>query len=204
MAIRVTRAYRTVSTDALLVLAQLMPWPIRAKLRHEMFWKNKKLEDDELSDDDAPVKTDEQLEEEALMEWQRRWDASANGRWTHQCVPNIATWINRKFGDLNYFLTQVLTGHGDFQTYLCRIGKAPSPTCLFCDVHPEDTVEHTVMECKAFEHERRGIRAGNIPEMVSHMHQSSEAWEYHCRKIACIMKKKHVLGMERLRNFPNQ
>ncbi|XP_062542083.1 uncharacterized protein LOC134210074 [Armigeres subalbatus] len=37
-----------------------------------------------------------------------------NGRWTHRLIPNLSTWMNRKHGEVNFHLTQFLSGHGCF------------------------------------------------------------------------------------------
>lgn len=40
---------------------------------------------------------------------------------------------NRKHGEVDYFLTQLLSGHEDFQYNLHKIGRARSPYYVFCD-----------------------------------------------------------------------
>lgn len=37
--------------------------------------------------------------------------------------PCLETWLDRAQGEVTYRLTQVLSGHGCFGEYLCRIGK---------------------------------------------------------------------------------
>ena len=59
----------------------------------------------------------------------RLWDSSEKGRWTHQLVPSIAEWLNRKHGDPSYYLTQMLTGHGCFREYLYKSKHEDSPEC---------------------------------------------------------------------------
>ncbi|CAB0038693.1 unnamed protein product [Trichogramma brassicae] len=49
-----------------------------------------------------------------LSKWQEGWDQSTKARWTHRLIPNIRVWIERRHGELNYHLTQLLTGHGFF------------------------------------------------------------------------------------------
>ena len=39
--------------------------------------------------------------------WQRRWNDEDRGRWTAQLIPDIRPWIGRKFGDVNYYVTQM-------------------------------------------------------------------------------------------------
>ena len=39
--------------------------------------------------------------------------------------------MGRKFGEVNYFVIQVVLGHGYFRKYLHRMGKTTSPYCLY-------------------------------------------------------------------------
>ncbi|XP_076397903.1 uncharacterized protein LOC143266158 [Megachile rotundata] len=61
----------------------------------------------------------------------------------------LEQWIDRCHGQLSFRVTQVLTGHGSFAQYLCRIGREETPKCHHCGVGP-DTAEHTVEECPAW------------------------------------------------------
>ena len=49
-----------------------------------------------------------------------------------------------KFGDLTYCTTQILTGRGDFGTYLKFIKKRTRATCVVCTTGEDDDVNHTV------------------------------------------------------------
>ena len=64
---------------------------------------------------------------ESLSEWQRRWDLSEKGRWSHRLIPDQKTWLDRRQGEVNYYLTQFLTGHGCFRAYLHRFKIVESP-----------------------------------------------------------------------------
>ncbi|CAB0040007.1 unnamed protein product [Trichogramma brassicae] len=55
-----------------------------------------------------------------LSKWQEAWDQSTKARWTHRLIPNIRVWIERRQGELNYHLTQLLTGHGFFKHHSRR------------------------------------------------------------------------------------
>ncbi|XP_011862047.1 PREDICTED: uncharacterized protein LOC105558761 [Vollenhovia emeryi] len=50
-------------------------------------------------------------------------------------------------------MTQVLSGHGCFASFLHRIGKGNDPTCWHCDL-AEDTADHTLGSCSAWSDER--------------------------------------------------
>ncbi|CAB0036111.1 unnamed protein product [Trichogramma brassicae] len=50
-------------------------------------------------------------------------------RWTHRLIPNIRVWIERRHGELNYHLTQLLTGHGFFKHHSRRYDYNQSAQC---------------------------------------------------------------------------
>ena len=52
----------------------------------------------------------------------------------------------------NFFLSQALTGHRAFGSYLYKIGKRNTPSCP-CG-HPSQTPEHVFLECKWYKEDR--------------------------------------------------
>ena len=97
--------------------------------------------------------------------------------------PLFEEWLERRHGVLTFRLTQVLTGHGSFGRFLCRIGREETPGCHHCVDRPEDTVEHTVEVCPAWAEHRRvlteAIGGGDLsrPALVQAMVRSERAWE---------------------------
>jgi len=74
-----------------------------------------------------------------LAEWMRRMSRSGapadSGReWTQALIsPDLlGRWATRTHGDTTFRLTQLLTGHGCFNRFLYRIGRAPSPGYSHC------------------------------------------------------------------------
>ncbi|CAB0030280.1 unnamed protein product [Trichogramma brassicae] len=65
----------------------------------------------------------------AKQVWQEAWDRSKKARWTHRLIPNIRVWIERRHGELNYHLTQLLTGHGFFKHHSRRYDYNQSAQC---------------------------------------------------------------------------
>ena len=47
---------------------------------------------------------------------------------------------------MNYYVTQLLSGHGNFRKYLHRMGKTASPYCLYEEGEIIDDAEHTGFE----------------------------------------------------------
>lgn len=86
--------------------------------------------------------------------WQNDRDTSTDGRWTHRLIPNVRRWVDRKFGEVTYHITQVLSVHGCFAAYLNRFGIQESTVCEQCGVVPDDA-EHGVFHCDAWTSWRR-------------------------------------------------
>lgn len=96
------------------------------------------------------------VKEESEEIWQRKWEEDIVGRWTYRLIPDIKKWKNRKHGELDFYLTQALTGHGVFNVFRKRIGKAESEECWYqCGV--PDTPEHTLFSCQRWRDERRQL-----------------------------------------------
>ncbi|KAH8391591.1 hypothetical protein KR200_006242, partial [Drosophila serrata] len=75
----------------------------------------------------------ERTREVILQQWQERWAAEARGRWTARLLPNLVAWYGRKHGDVDYYVTQMLTGHGYFAAFLHSIGKITNGRCVYGD-----------------------------------------------------------------------
>ncbi|XP_076659909.1 uncharacterized protein LOC143363197 [Halictus rubicundus] len=97
-----------------------------------------------------------QARENTLQKWQEEWDDATVGRWTHRLIPDIEKWINRKHGQLNFYITQALTGHGVFNNFRKRIGKTASDECWYHHGVP-DTPDHTLVACLRWEEERKPL-----------------------------------------------
>ncbi|GBP63021.1 hypothetical protein EVAR_43769_1 [Eumeta japonica] len=89
--------------------------------------------------------SNEELKEEewqnSICRWQLQWDAGKKGRWTHRLIPQIDVWLNRNHGEVNYYLTQMLSGHDCFRAYLHRFKRDDSPEYPSYPGKPEDA-EH--------------------------------------------------------------
>lgn len=185
MAIRITSAYRTVPTTAILVLAGNLPIKLSVEERVVIYERGKgyKIE----------------ARNEAIQKWQTMWDNYEG--WTKIFIRNVKDWLQRKWGETNYYLTQALTGHGVFGTYLHRIGKAENDRCWYCE--ERDTAQHTIFECIKWVEERRvacercgiGITRENIAELIM---RSEESWNIITGMMESIMKNKNIEERNRL------
>lgn len=146
MCLRVASAYRTVSGDAVCVLAGMMPIGIIIR------------EDAECFELRGVREARRSTRVASMAKWQREWDSSPKGRWTYRLLPVISGWVDRRHGELTFHLTQVLSGHGCFRQYLHRVGHAASPACPEC-VDREESAEHVLFECPRFAEARCGMMA---------------------------------------------
>ncbi|XP_046869189.1 uncharacterized protein LOC124461774 [Drosophila willistoni] len=98
-ALRTVCAFRTVLEDAAFVLSDMAPLDL--------------LANEARNRDPPPVRR-----ETTLTNWQRIGRDSNHGSWTRRLLPDIRQWLNRKHGQTDFYLTQLLTGHGCFKSYL--------------------------------------------------------------------------------------
>ncbi|CAL1687484.1 unnamed protein product [Lasius platythorax] len=95
--------------------------------------------------------------------FRRQWYIQLSGpsfpgvRTREAILPNLNDWIERKHGSVSFHLTQLLTGHGCFNSYLYKIGKADSPICAHCG-REHDTAEHTLQACTTWSMERNELK----------------------------------------------
>ena len=184
-ALRVASAYRTVSESAVLVIAGVIPIALLAEERRRIFLRRNEP-------DGAVAARDERLR--TLDEWQQSWEGVLHGRWTKQLIGDLRPWINRKHGETDFYLTQLLSGHGYFQSYLHKIGKSRSSDCLFC-VGERDDACHIFFFCRRWDRQRRDLREkiGELsPDgLVGEMLKTSDNWNcvtHYARAILTVKK----------------
>lgn len=164
MALRICSAYITVSTEAANVIARTPPLELQARAQVTR----------------RQGSTREETRKQMIEAWQQRWARAQQGSWTRRLIPSLEQWLDRKHGEVDFFLTQVLTGHGSFGTYLCRIRKRPTARCIYCEGDIEDTSEHTVFKCPKWEVERGrcwAVIGNSTPEtIIERMLESDDNW----------------------------
>lgn len=106
---------------------------------------------------------------------------NAGRRVSEALLPVLKSWIGRSWGVPTYRMTQVLTGHGCFGEYLCRVGKEPTAQCHHCGA-AQDTAQHTLEECPAWGTERRVLRQTvgwdlSLPALVREMIRGERSWK---------------------------
>ena len=68
----------------------------------------------------------------------------------------LTIWLNRSHGEMTFYLTQAMTGHGCFRSYLKRFRRAEAGTCLHCCT-AEDDAEHALFHCTQWDGERQRL-----------------------------------------------
>ncbi|CAB0037063.1 unnamed protein product [Trichogramma brassicae] len=114
--LRVICGFCSISQEASYVLASISPLELLIDECSRMY--HRRLEN---------VGSEERAR--TIEKWQAEWARSTKSRWTHRLIPNIIPWIERRHGEANYHLTQLLTGHGCFRSYLCRTNNDTSDRC---------------------------------------------------------------------------
>ena len=126
-------------------------------------------------------RTDKKWREVSKFRWQEEWDKADKGRWTYRLIPHLDKWINRRHGSVNYYLTQMLSGHGYFRAYLYKFKYEDSLDCPNCS-GLEENAEHVIFAYSTFSAHRCELEATleqriNPETLVEVMLSSNEAWE---------------------------
>lgn len=126
-------AYRTVSEATTCVIAGIPPADLLARSREAEYQRRRSRASNMPG---YPIKE----------EWQKRWDGVETGQWTRKLIPSISGWMERNFGEVNYHLSQFLSGHVCFEKYLRKIQKVENTSCVDCGA-PMDDAEHAFFSC---------------------------------------------------------
>ncbi|WP_236254242.1 hypothetical protein, partial [Rhodococcus sp. NKCM2511] len=135
--LRIASSYRTVSEPAVLVVAGVFPIDLLAQERQFVHQKRSVLGKEEAS----------RLARSTSIETcQSRWEQETRGRWTARLIGRLDNWINREVGEVDFNLTQFLTGHGLFRSYLAKMRKTADGNCPYGDSTLDDA-HHTFFIC---------------------------------------------------------
>lgn len=157
IAARVARAYRTVSYDAVCVIAGTAPWHLDAVAFSEVYWRRAETRERGSNPTLEEINAWRALEaQEMLAEWEKELAGATAGKYTIEALrPLLQHWVRRRWGQLSYRLVQILSGHGCFGSYLHRVvGCEEAPTCHHCVGDSPDDALHTLRDCPAWDVER--------------------------------------------------
>ena len=177
-ALRAISGFRTISEDAECVIAGLIPIDILAMELKKVYLAKR-------NDADNFKHARISAREESMNSWQRQWDNSRSGRWTFSLIPDIRAWVGRKYGAVNYELTQFLSGHGGYRKYLYKFKQDEPPCCPMCG--KEEDARHAIFECPRFRSAQN--IAHDPPSLMVQMTESEEKWQEVSAYIAEVHKE---------------
>ena len=97
-----------------------------------------------------------------------------------------------RWGQVGYHLTQCLTAHGCFMTYLEKIGKTAEGKCMYCD--EIDDAEQTIFLCHRWQRKQAEAemvtRSLIVENLVEKMLESKENWTVIENFLVGVMKRK--------------
>lgn len=156
------KAYRTVSTEALPVLAGVLPVDLEAQRRAAMYFSTH----DHLNNDFLPPQDRNKISRlfnplttvynDILDEWQCRWDNSIKGRHLYQYFPSVRDRLCKPWLEVDHCVAQFLTGHGNFKSKLFSFKLVPSPLCQCSrpECEYEQSAHHILWECSLWQRDR--------------------------------------------------
>ena len=116
----------------------------------------------ELVNIDAPLSfCKRQIKLAERSKWNTDWKKAKNGSWTRRIFPTVEHRRRAGAFSLDFVLTQFLSGHGKFGSYLHRFNIRGDPSCQ-CGAHQDP--EHLIFDCTLMADLRETILA----ECASH------------------------------------
>ena len=160
--IGVTQAYRTVSAEAVQVLARAIPIRMEIEKRVANYKMRKGIAFWMYDYEYIPANSTKeqighrktalkQIYKRSLDRWQERWEETEKGRITRKFFPNINEGMKAKWINANYYTSQFLTGHGDFRAKLMELGICEDSKCTCGE---EETNEHILLTCTNWSSQR--------------------------------------------------
>lgn len=192
MALRVISGYRTVSYEAALLLARIPPIHLLAARQRRIYERTQEL----VCRQEYTAEAKGEIQEAATLLMRRQWYAmldrenSSGKRVREAILPIFDRWLDHRRAGVNYYTTQLFTGHGSFGQYMYRIRKREYPACPDCGL-VEDTVEHVLEDCPQWADERRSLRAAfeeDIPLQWTSMMPSALDYEEKWKAIATFAR----------------
>lgn len=206
--LKMARAYRTVSTEALQVITGRIPVDLLVKERRSLYEALHIGVRDEQPE--APRTTQHEklavkaaLREQTMAEWNRRWTETTNGRQTYSFFQDVRERANMAWIEPDHYSTQILTGHGNFGHYLRRFNIQDDDRCA-CG--SEDTAKHLLLDCPEYDAVRAqlvqkladmGIRwpPEELSCLVNHP-ETYRAYKEFCKTALCQKRERELLLRE--------
>jgi hypothetical protein len=142
------------------LIAGLLPLDLLADKFVAIYHENRLLQDPnnpyDNIDTDAIRDKAKFLATQAWKNKLHKYRGSSGARVCQAIIPVLDSWLNRRFGNVNYHMTQIISGHGCFNAYIFKMKKVLSPACAHC-CSLEDSAQHTLEICPAWEIEREEL-----------------------------------------------
>lgn len=90
--------------------------------------------------------------ENSMRIWQEEWNASEKGKWTKALLPMVEDNEEEEVPAPSFWLSQGLSGHGVFASYLYKFKRRRSPVCR-CGAEIESP-EHIFRQCRLYKEGR--------------------------------------------------
>lgn len=163
VALRFISAYRTVSYEAAMVLAGIVPIDLqveRAVRAYREYCEIRGVGAQIIPRVRAALRKREK--ERSVAGWKERLEEMTldkpGNRVREALLPCFEKWLERgNRGNLTFRATQIITGHGCFQGFLFWINRADSPLCVLC-ASEIDTAQHTLEGCQYWGEARDRLR----------------------------------------------
>lgn len=185
-----TKAYRSVSTAALPVLAAVFPADLEVTRAGRIMQECSGVEDNR-----ERKARKKEIVAEVFAQWQDRWCSSTDGRELYRFFPDVADRVSYTWVEPDYVLSQILTGHGNFRHRLHAMKLSDTAEC-FCG-HEAETRDHILWDCDLYRCEREEMlanwqRAVSGPVYFGELVASAEGF----RRLRAFAHKWHRLRKE--------
>ena len=161
--ILLTKAYRSVSSAALPVLAGVLPADLEVK-------RAGRIDDIRHLSREEFRKEKGKISEETVVEWQQRWEDEVKGRELYRYFPDVSARLNAAWVEPDYEVSQMLTGHGCFRKRLYEMKLCEVSVC-FCG-EDDESMEHVLFLCPLYREIRQDMMDGIIREEAGPIHYS--------------------------------
>ena len=165
-ALAIARLYKSTSTSAALVLANIVPLDLkileiitkRALVTNVLPFSSLRLVTesiDFINNTPAPRNISLKfhharlLHSETCKRWNLQWNLSVTSGQSKRFFNSIESSSVLNNNNLPFFIPRVVSGHCSLNAYLCKIGKIPSAACI-CS-HPVESLDHLLFECTQYD-----------------------------------------------------
>ncbi|XP_070519749.1 uncharacterized protein [Cardiocondyla obscurior] len=139
-----------------------------------------------------------------IEKWSESLESTRTGLRVVEAIrPILQEWLITNNGPMTYRLTQVLSGHGCFKSYLCsRARREINEQCSHCSTGDQDTAQHTLEFCSAWALQRYDLTRviGNnleLPIVVNKMVSEKANWTAMINFCEEIINLKKIAERER-------